>query len=90
MELKNLDLFAPRIYIKNPEGELEPFKLLVFQANKTLIPLLFKNDYNFTYEFLDSLTKFLTLHGPPVSSQLDNIISKVLSKEDPIRFIYFN
>ena len=67
MDLKYCDLFAPRIYVKNAEGELEPFKLLVYQANKSLIPLLFKNDFNFTYEFLDNLTRFLSLHAPPVS-----------------------
>jgi hypothetical protein len=52
--------------------------------------MLFKHDYHFTYRFLETLNAFLTLHAPPISQQLDMMISKVLGKEDPIRFVYFN
>jgi Intu longin-like domain 3 len=36
------------------------------------------------------LTTFLTQHVPVVSAQLEAVISKVVVKEDPIRFLYYN
>lgn len=62
----------------------------MFQANKTLLAILFKHDHVFTYKFLSELNGYLTLHAPPISQQLDLMITKVLGKEDPIRFVYFN
>ena len=37
-----------------------------------------------------SLSNFLGMHVPAVSAQLEGVVSKVLAKEDPIRFMYYN
>lgn len=52
--------------------------------------MLFKDDHRFTFKSLEAITNFLNLHVPAVSSQLEQVVSKVLTKEDPIRFLYFN
>jgi hypothetical protein len=70
--------------------EANSYRMLVFQGQKMMITLLFKPDHKFTYGFLEQLNGFLSLHTPAVSQQLDSVITKVLAREDPIRFIYFN
>jgi len=68
--------------------------MLVYQGHRCLVTLLFKAEeskqYQFTYKLLESLNQFLSLHVPAVSAQLESVVSKVLAKEDPIRFLYFN
>ena len=84
-------MFAPKIHIRNTSNEsIEVYRMMVYYSNKTMIVLLFNHDYNFSYQFLDSVNYFLGRNVPAVASQLDAVISKVLGKEDPIRFFYFN
>ena len=64
--------------------------MIVYSNTKTMIVLLFNIDYVFTYKFLESLTGFLNKNLPSVTSNLESIVTKVLSKDDPIRFFYFN
>ena len=37
-----------------------------------------------------ALNNFLAMHVPAVSAQLESVVTKVLQKEDPIRFLYYN
>jgi len=48
------------------------------------------DQFPFTYEFLTNLNSFLSLHVPAVSAQLESVVSKLVIKEDPIRFLYYN
>ena len=89
LDRKSADIFAPRVYIR-VNGKLEAFRMFVFQGLKTFIVLLFKADHQFTYKFIESFTTFMNLNLPPISHQLDQVLSKVLGKEDPLRIIYFN
>lgn len=92
------DVFAPRVYIRQAQdGSLKPYRMLVFQGHRCLVTLLLKTEAGtsasqagISYKLLDSLNSFLSLHVPPVSAQLESVVSKVLSKEDPIRFLYYN
>lgn len=57
--------------------------------------LLFKvetpeQQYPFTYAMVLALNNFLAMHVPAVSAQLESVVTKVLQKEDPIRFLYYN
>lgn len=52
--------------------------------------ILLKPDYVYTYKVLEELTGFLTKHLPPLSNSLDQILNKVMGKDDPIRFLYYN
>jgi hypothetical protein len=70
---------------------MKAYKLLVYQGHRCLVTLLFEAaSFKPTYKLLDSLNSFLTLHVPAVSTQLEQVVSKVLTKEDPIRFLYYN
>lgn len=64
--------------------------MMVYQSQKTIITILLKKEQIFTYKFLDSLNTFLGHNVPPMSAQLESVINKVLSKDDPIRFFYYN
>jgi hypothetical protein len=68
--------------------------MLVYQGHRCLVTLLFKVEgnaqYPFTYLLLSSLSNFLNMHVAAVSAQLESVVSKVLAKEDPIRFLYYN
>eukprot|EP00350_Pseudokeronopsis_sp_OXSARD2_P006816 CAMPEP_0170566738 /NCGR_PEP_ID=MMETSP0211-20121228/80031_1 /TAXON_ID=311385 /ORGANISM="Pseudokeronopsis sp., Strain OXSARD2" /LENGTH=149 /DNA_ID=CAMNT_0010887997 /DNA_START=995 /DNA_END=1444 /DNA_ORIENTATION=+ len=75
---------------QNPEEGMAAYKLLVFQAHKTICCMLLKEDHEFDYQFLEHLYTFLFKHLPPLSIALDNMIGKVLGKDDPIKFFYFN
>jgi hypothetical protein len=58
LDTKTIDMFAPKIYIKNGD-KTEVYRLVVYSAYKTVIALLFKVEYVFTYKFLDSINRFL-------------------------------
>jgi hypothetical protein len=90
-EVQIMDVYAPRIYIKQSiDGSVRPYRMLVYQGHRCLVTMLFKDDHRFTFKSLEAITNFLNLHVPAVSSQLEQVVSKVLTKEDPIRFLYFN
>ena len=36
------EVFAPRVYIKQADGLLKPFRMLVYQGHRCLVTLLFK------------------------------------------------
>lgn len=55
-----------------------------------MVVLLVKPDYIFSYKVLEKLDSFLQNNLPGLSHQIDSLVSKVLVKEDPIRFFYFN
>lgn len=89
------EVFAPKIFIKQEDGTLKPFRMLVYQGHRCLVTMLFKveketDQYPFTYPLLESLNTFLSQHVPAVSAQLEQVVSKVIVKEDPIRFLYYN
>ena len=52
--------------------------------------MLFKPDFEFKFKLLESLSLFLYKNLQPLSIALETVVSKVLGKEDPIRFFYYN
>lgn len=63
-----VDVFSPTVHIKQADGTLKAYKLLVFQGHRCLVTLLFNEaDFKPTYKQLDSLNSFLTVHVPAVS-----------------------
>lgn len=75
---------------------MKPFRMLVFQGHRCLVTLLLNevedqsHETRLNYKLLESINSFLSTHLPAVSQQLEAVVSKVLTKEDPIRFLYFN
>jgi hypothetical protein len=78
------EIFAPKVFIKGENGKLQAYRMLVYQGHRCLVTLLFKiegdSQYPFNYALLSSLTNFLNMHVPPVSAQLEGVVSKVLAK----------
>ena len=36
------EIFAPKVFIKNEAGKLQPYRMLVYQGHRCLVTLLFK------------------------------------------------
>lgn len=83
-------MFAPKVHFKTGDEGSEVYQMLVYYSGKTMLVLLFNENYVFNQTFLKSLEQFLPRNIPAISNNLDLVISKVLGKEDPIKFFYFN
>jgi hypothetical protein len=47
--------FAPTVYLKDKDGEIRPYKLMVYIGHKTMLALLLEDDFELNYDFLFKL-----------------------------------
>jgi hypothetical protein len=83
--------FCPTIYLLDEKtGERKPYKLMVYIGHKTMLTMLFENDYKFEYDFLSRLDAHLAKHAPIISQLIDFSVNKALQPDDPCKFFYYN
>lgn len=59
--------FAPTVYLKDKDGEIKPYKLMVYIGHKTMLALLLEDDFELNYDFLFKLDQHLAKHAPIIS-----------------------
>ena len=83
--------FCPTVYFKDEKtGESKPYKLMVYIGHKTMLALLFENDFKFEYDMLKKLDAHLAKHAPIIFQLIDHTVNKALQPDDPCKFFYYN
>jgi hypothetical protein len=59
--------FAPVVYFPDQEGKMKAYRLMVYIGHKTMLALLFNEDFQFNYPFLSKLDSYLAKHAPIIS-----------------------
>lgn len=88
---KSLKNFAPIVYFTDENtGETKAYQLLVYIGHKTMLTLLFDQNYKFEYNMLIKLDAHLQKHAPIISQLIDTAVTRVLQPDDPCKFFYYN
>lgn len=66
------------VYFPDKEGKIKAYRLMVYIGHKTMLALLFDEDFTFDYPFLQKLDAHLAKHAPIISQLIDIAVNKVL------------
>ena len=68
-------MFAPIVHLKTSadenDSEVEPYRMFVYLGYKTMIVLLFKPEFDFTHQFLNTINAHLSRQEPILSQLLE-------------------